>query len=998
MRNSTSWLRYTIAIVALLAGLLLSIRWSERGLLLESPGASALTSNEEDGSDWDLDAMRVFNQVLLQIRTDYVDPERTDAQQMLVHAIDRIQNSVPEVVALFDRDIESDPTEVSITVGEETRDWDLTTVTNNWQMAFMMREVFGFLERTLDPEETDFQDLEYAAVNGMLSTLDPHSSLLSPRIYEEMQASNRGSFGGLGIVISIRDAQLTVISPMANTPAGRAGFQAGDRIVKINDESTINMPLDEAVNRLRGVPGSTVTVEIMRDGWLEPHVFELTREIINIESVDHHPLGDRVGYIAIRNFQGNTHDDMLAALRDLREEMGGLNGLVLDLRNDPGGLLNQAIRVVDTFISEGTIVTTVGVGDRLRDQTSATSRNTEPNYPIVVLVNSGSASASEIVAGALKAHNRAIVIGDTTFGKGSVQNIYPYRDGSALKLTVAQYLTPGDVSIQGVGIVPDIRIVPASITDESVDIYPSDLVLREGDLESSLTSERVRDTSERPAAVVRYYREVEEGEDTSIRDPNEFEIDFEIDLARQILAAADGIFERTSLLAQSDRTISDVRDEQMRQIQEQLRQRNVDWSAGPNVIQPVSVAFNSDRSENRVSAGESLEVTVSVTNEGEEPLHRVRAVTRSDYGLLDDREFVFGKLEPGQTRSWSLNVEVPLEDPSRIDTVTTHVWADGVDLQNEIENTIRIDGNPRPHWGISWWIDDREEGNGDGMLQVGETVHFNVLLQNTGAGDAQETVAYIRNQSDAAIFLHEGRVTFETIPTEATRLASFRFEVRDIPEGGAIELDAEVLDTVYREFLSESLEIPVLEEGNVVAPRTGVATVTARSAPIMPQPTTDAEAIANAPRGASLEVDGALDGWYRVTWGEDRVGWLSEGGATFDDGRTSARGGAEPSLQYQAPTIDLELDRLAVRSPLFTLRGVVSDESSVRDYYIFVNSRVSDNGRRQTSKRAYEAVGSSSATIQQDLELLPGNNVITVIARDDERITSSATLNVYRYE
>lgn len=273
MRNSTSWLRYTIAIVALLAGLLLSIRWSERGLLLESPGASALTSNEEEGSDWDLDAMRVFNQVLLQIRTDYVDPERTDAQQMLVHAIDRIQNTVPEVVALFDRDIESDPTEVSITVGDETRDWDLTSVTNNWQMAFMMREVFGFLERTLDPEETDFQDLEYAAINGMLSTLDPHSSLLSPRIYEEMQASNRGSFGGLGIVISIRDAQLTVISPMANTPAGRAGFQAGDRIVKINDESTINMPLDEAVNRLRGVPGSTVTVEIMRDGWLEPHVF-----------------------------------------------------------------------------------------------------------------------------------------------------------------------------------------------------------------------------------------------------------------------------------------------------------------------------------------------------------------------------------------------------------------------------------------------------------------------------------------------------------------------------------------------------------------------------------------------------------------------------------------------------------------------------------------------------------------------------------------------------
>lgn len=996
MRQHSPWLRYLVAVFALLAGLVLSIRWSERGVLLEGPGASALSSASPMSDDWDLDAMRVFNQVLLQVRSNYVEPERLDAHRMLVHAIDRVQNFEPEIVAIFDKELEAQPTKVEISVRAVSQNFDLADVESHWQLSFKLREVFRFLQEHLDTEKTDLQELEYAAINGMLNTLDPHSALLSPRIFEEMQASNRGSFGGLGIVISIRDGDLTVISPMADSPAGRAGFRAGDRIVKINEESTINMPLEEAVSRLRGTPGSDVTLQITRDGWGEPHEFILTREIINIESVVHHSLGDNLGYVAIRNFQGNTHDDLLAALADLRKE-GELKGLVLDLRNDPGGLLQQAVRVTDTFLSQGTIVTTVGVGSRLREQTAATGANTEPLYPIVVLVNSGTASASEIVAGALKAHDRAIVIGDDTFGKGSVQNIYPFRDGSALKLTIAQYLTPGDVSIQGVGVVPDIRIVPAIVNDETIDIYPSDYVMREGDLEASLTHELVRDAGERPSAVLRYYYEPEEMDANTLKDPNDFEIDFEIDFAQQFLRAVGRTWERPAMLNEAKPTLKRVTDEQLLLIQEQLRIRNVDWAAGPTVIQPLSVEIVSNKTENRVEAGGTIELTARVTNNGDQPLYRVRADSRSDYNLIDNREFVFGRIAPQQTREWTIKIDVPNEDPSRIDQIALKLWADTIDLETEATASLRIDGLERPHWGFSWWIDDTEHGNGDGLLQVGEQVVFNMLIRNTGAGDASETVSYIRNRSDAALFIHEGRHTIDALRAGDSSLSTFSFTVQTAPEEGFVKLDAEVLDTKFREYISESLEIPVVDADD--APRLqdvqASAQITASTAPIYPAPDTDREPIAEASRNARVTVDATAEGWYRIRWADGRVGWLPEGAARLRNQPAEPNAELRDRLQFQAPIIDIEQDILKVTSNRFILRGIVSDESKVQDYYVLVNSRVTPF-RRQTAKRAFRAVGSPSATIEISLPLLPGNNEIIIVARDDENVSSTARLHVFR--
>jgi carboxyl-terminal processing protease len=307
-------------------------------------------------------------------------------------------------------------------------------------------------------EKADSKKLIYGAVTGMLRELDPHSSFLKPEDYKELQIETKGKFGGLGIEISIRDGVLTVVSPLEDTPADKAGIQANDQIVKIDDQPTQDMSLMDAVQKMRGPKGTKVKLTIIRKGERKPLEFELVRDIIAIQSIRYRTLDTGYGYVRISSFQSGTSTDLRKALDALEEQNHPLNGLVLDLRNDPGGLLDQAVEVSDEFLDKGLIVYT---GGRLESQKMRfeAHKNSKPrDYPIVVLVNSGSASASEIVAGALQDHKRALVLGEPTFGKGSVQTVIPLNDGSALRLTTSLYYTPSGRSIQAKGIEPDILV------------------------------------------------------------------------------------------------------------------------------------------------------------------------------------------------------------------------------------------------------------------------------------------------------------------------------------------------------------------------------------------------------------------------------------------------------------------------------------------------------------------------------------------------------------
>jgi carboxyl-terminal processing protease len=342
-------------------------------------------------------------------------------------------------------------------------------------------------------EEPNTKDLVYGAIKGMLSSLDPHSGFMPPDAYKEMQVDTKGEFGGVGIQIGVKEEVLTVIAPIEDTPAFRAGILAGDKIIKIDGELTRDMSMFNAVKKMRGPKGTSVVLTIIRQGLKAPKDYTIVRDIITIKSVKSKMMDTEqgIGYVKVIQFQEKTAEELADALKELEKQ--GLKSIVLDLRNDPGGLLNSSVEVASQFLPPGKLI--VYIKGRTGTKTEYRSFGQYPVYgdlPMIVLVNQGSASASEIVAGALKDWQRAVVMGNQTFGKGSVQTVIPLSDGSGLRLTTARYYTPKGTSIQNTGIKPDIEVkLKAAGAAEAADAGDKELpkehpVLREKDLKNHL--------------------------------------------------------------------------------------------------------------------------------------------------------------------------------------------------------------------------------------------------------------------------------------------------------------------------------------------------------------------------------------------------------------------------------------------------------------------------------------------------------------------------------
>ncbi len=333
-------------------------------------------------------------------------------------------------------------------------------------------------------EPVDDKTLLESAITGMLSELDPHSSYLKPDAFKDLQATTSGEFGGLGIEVGMENGFIKVTSPIDDTPAHQAGIKAGDLIIKLDDTPVKGLSLTEAVDKMRGKPGTKIVLTIVRENVPEPLKIVVTRAIITVKSVKAKTLEPGFGYLRIAQFQVNTGENLESAINTLRTENPNLKGLILDLRNNPGGVLQAAVDVSDAFIDTGLIVSIKGRTASSEIKYSASSKTIARHTPLVVLVNGGSASASEIVAGALQDHKRALIIGTQTFGKGSVQTILPLPNNHAIKLTTARYYTPKGRSIQAQGITPDILVDVAKVT--KLDQPP---IFKEADLQGHLENE-----------------------------------------------------------------------------------------------------------------------------------------------------------------------------------------------------------------------------------------------------------------------------------------------------------------------------------------------------------------------------------------------------------------------------------------------------------------------------------------------------------------------------
>jgi carboxyl-terminal processing protease len=972
---------------------------------------------------YDLTQLKVVNEVIKTVRDRYVDPKRVKPKEMLLSALDWVQKDVAQVIVTRD---DASPSKVKVRVDTQEREFRVDDVVAPWDVSSHLRDVFAFVQDGLHGTDVDLRDVEYAACNGMLHTLDPHSVLLTPDAYKEMNLTTQGHFGGLGIVISIRDQQLTVINPMPNTPAGRAGVKKNDRIMKINNESTLNMGLSEAVNHLRGDPGTKVTAWIHRDGlegWPGTRPFELTRELIHVASVDHRLLDGGIGYVRLKQFQANTTSDLQTALSEMKKG-GELKGLVLDLRGNPGGLLDQAAKVVDTFVKDGPIVATVGNPSEGREEKTAHEDGTEPNYPLVVVVNGSSASASEIVTGALKNHDRAVIVGETTFGKGSVQLVFPdLPDKAALKLTIAQYLTePGDVSIQGVGVTPDIELDPMTADLLEMDLTADLGGLKERDLSRALSNVRAKEGG-RPLEEVKYDLPVKERLDLRERGgelDDDAALDFQIQFARG-LAAHVQPGKRVDQVRQAKAFIADARKAEVDKVAEELKGLGIDWSDAPVDVQPaaspappagVEVKVETDRANNEVTAGESMNLKVTVTNHGTQTLYRLFGATKSENPLFDNKELVIGKLEPGKSRTATApagwcdykghkvgSTTVPKGDTPRECLIPKDAFmrADGVKVHfeearghapadAEIRTTVK--SLERPVFAYSYEVIDNRKGNGDGRVQKDEGVTMYLSVRNAGKGRSYETMANLRNLSGDGLLLHDGRFDISNMSPGDTKRVAFTFDVEPELKDPEAKVELSIRDDDLREGVVEKVTIPVADS-LTLAQAGGTAHARAGGVDLVNEPDAAGRVFARLPAGVAVAVTGAVDGYSKVSLGDGRFGFVKA--ADLDKGGSPTAAPAfEDAMAHAPPAIEIPQPQLATRDPHTVVQGTASDDARLLDAYIFVGARKifyrSNRNGADATKMAFNA----------DVPLRPGVNIVTIVARENQDTTTRRTFIVRR--
>ena len=953
---------------------------------------------------YDLSALKVFRIVLGRVTDSYVDPERIKPREMLLAALDAVEKSVAEVLVKESED----KRKVTVRVQDVSRTFDVSNVDSPWALSSVIKRVLRFIQPHLHPS-TEIRDVEYAAVNGMLQTLDPHSILLSPDIYNEMKLSTQGHFGGLGIVIAMVNGVLTVMNPIKGTPADQAGVKACDKILKIGEESTVNMTLGQAVKRLRGVPGSKVVVTIARAGWPQPGRKTLTRAIIKVESVESRLLSKKIGYIRLKSFQGNSHADLQQHLAKLRAS--GMRGLVLDLRGNPGGLLDQAIRISDLFVDAGTLLTTVSHAGKRREEKRAHREGTEDRYPIAVLVNSGSASASEIVAGALKNLDRGVIIGTKTFGKGTVQVLYDNADGSALKLTIAQYLTPGDISIQTVGITPDVETDGVAVTPRYVVLKERHGAPREKDLRQHLTHANAA-ANVKPLRTLRYIAreapptsEQKKAEtsknlcrypDRSCKPPKEdkFVEDFQIRLGRDLLAQAKG-WRRSQILANAEPFFKKVEQAQEQEVVASLRKVGVDWSAGETGGKPkLAVVISTDPPGGKAAACRRFKLKVRVTNEGKAPVFRLRGVTESTNRLLSKRELVFGRLDPGQSRSWEVPIKVR-DALTRIDELSVRLFDGHGTKYGENRTQIAVKGVRRPVFAYGYQLVDDVKGNLDGKAQRGEELRLFVRVKNTGTGPAFRAMTQLKNLSGAGVFIRKGRFVLGGLAPGGTKTASFTLWLKPNYQQDTFKVELMVLDDGLREYVSEKLEFKVANASDSVAGARGYVRAKAGAA-LRSWADPAAPAVGVAAGRGSFKVLGRVGGWYRVLAGPAQPAFVAAN-EVFRAAAPPGRGAFVPRWQVTPPSISLNVPTYATDKAVLRISGTARDETRVSDLYVFVRNTEAKIGSRKVFYRSNRHSKSPKELgFETDVPLWPGTNYVSVFARESNDTQAQETVVIFR--
>lgn len=894
------------------------------------------------GGGYRLSDLKNLHRADYYIREAYVDPDRVDPQAMFRSALEAVEREVPEVVLRLDGDPAAPSQRLYVQVNNYRTELTVQKITEFGALEDELKRVAVILEEHLDAKEHPHEDVEYAFINGMLGTLDPHSVFLPPESAGKMEEDNEGEFGGLGITIQSREGQLTIEYPLEDTPAYRAGLQAGDRILKIEGEGTLNMDLDEAVLKMRGAPNSPVTITVDRDAFESPRDFTIIREMIKPERVWGKLLDGGIGYVRLGSFNAQVDAQLEEELAKLERDAGpgGLKGLVLDMRDNPGGFLHQAVAVADKFLSYGAIVSTVERDGNNRETKEARGSSTDVKYPVAVLMSGNSASAAEIVAGALKNDERAVIIGERSFGKGSVQNLYPFTSGtgndSKLKLTVERYLTPGDHSIQNVGIPPDIALdrsvvyPPREIKElkemsgPRVSLFYRDRLVREADLAGHLVND---ETDAQPTLYrIRYLSPDPEVEESPKTDRKDITKDFEVTVARDVLANARGA-RRADVLRDAAGVVAAREKAEAARLEAAFKGVGIDWSDCTNPTAAdvrMTLAVGAD---NVLAAGVLTPVTLSVTNAGDKPVCRTYATSTSGNDTLDGVEYYFGKINPGETRSYTVKVRsqdgYPTEQ-SRVDLAFGDVNRTVLARQSV---PVATAGHALPRYAWTYAFDDKTGGDGDGVVEVGETIHLKVDVMNVGEGDGVNAAFTLKKGEGVGrtVELVAGQASFEVpnLAVGARASGDLAFRVVTAPEDGALPMVFRATETKRYDY-------------------------------------------------ASI-VKGGFSSYY-----------------TQEETFPLAIGAVAPAGRREPPSIQLtRAPELTTGDHQVTVSGVATDDSGIRDVIVYAGAR----------KVAYAGGGDGnplkSVPFSATTDLEDGNNLLVVLVRDVNGLTTTRSVNVY---
>ncbi|KIG18287.1 carboxyl-terminal protease [Enhygromyxa salina] len=968
------------------------------------------------------------------VRVDYFDKERFDPKAQLAAAMDYIGLNTPEFFGKREGD------ELEVTVRSRSQRFSLAGVDDLDAAADVMEKVLEFAAEVLSLEDEPLHELEYDAINGLLASLDPHTILLTPEESAELGVKTRGSFGGIGAEIAASDRRILVVRVLPGSPAEAAGLLDNDVILEVDDQSTVNLRTDDARSLLRGPIESEVILKVRRGDAIKRIV--ITRGLIAIPTISAVMLPDGVGYVQVTTFQEDTAQKLKEALEGFLAE-GELAGLVVDLRGNSGGLLAQAVGILDQFVTGGELVIVrSALGREHQDATEGLVIPIEA--PIVALVDENAASASEIVGGSLKHLDRGVVLGRASFGKGTVQELRkatPYGREVALKLTIAEYRVAGDRKIQSVGVIPDLRLLP-------VDLSGFEGIARMYDVERfERQRERAR-TAHLPSAIhdahvdaelamsrselsLRYFGSAgtPSAPPTGDAGPRELQ-DPEIRLAREVALALRGKVGRRAQLEALPGIVQSLAQSEDQRIRDAIAPWKIDWSGiddPTDVDAQLKVAVSID-GEGPRTAGEPFRLHIEVENPGDRALERVHLITDCARDELDGIELLIGRLEPGATHSRNIDLQVMAWHESFVDTLTVeaHVGEPGPKPDGEATLQFAVTGAPRPSFSYDYWvIDDPRlvaqgpkrpdqqpfpdeqpftvQGNGDGLLQPGERVLLGFLAHNSG-GAAPDARVLLRNLSGRQGLLEEGLYVGGALADGESVLGAFGVSISPKADPALpLELELIVGDGVLHESVDDKLRFRVIPGRDGVVEIEGERRRSFQGEGLLRVyngADGSTPVVAELPPGAVFEVTDVAGEWLAIRGerGEGRRLWIPQDMVEVGGKGALTRVPREHRM-VDPPVVSLGEIAGVVTGDTVEISGVAHHHLRVRDVVVTVRPSGPAQPERKVfylANRALEGEAAKSLEFSTQVELSPGSNRVTVLVRDQDKVERRRDIWVFR--